>query len=70
VVLQGHVAKGSICAMVELLLAVSSEDTAPSSQCLPQIQSIMQQFESVFADPCGLPPTRDCDHVFPLVEGA
>jgi hypothetical protein len=42
VVLQGHAAKGSICAMVELLLAVSSEETAPSSQFLPQIQSILQ----------------------------
>lgn len=37
---------------------------------LPAVQSVLVQFESVFAEPQGLPPRRQCDHHIPLVPGA
>jgi hypothetical protein len=36
----------------------------------PRIQSIVSQFAEVFADPVGLPLSRQCDHAIPLIPGA
>jgi hypothetical protein len=33
------------------------------------IQTLLQQFESVFTKPQELPPSRDCDHAIPLIGG-
>lgn len=36
----------------------------------PEVQSILDEFASVFAEPSELPPSRACDHSIPLVQGA
>jgi hypothetical protein len=46
-------------------LAVPSDAEIP-----PEVQSILQQYTYVFAEPDGLPPERGCDHFIPLIEGA
>ena len=37
---------------------------------MPEVQLILDDFASVFAEPSGLPPRRACDHKIPLVPGA
>jgi hypothetical protein len=36
----------------------------------PEIQTVLDQFTTVFATPTGLPPKRTCDHRIPLMLGA
>jgi hypothetical protein len=53
---------------VELFLL---HDSPESTVQLPEeVQSILQKFQTVFAEPVGLPPRRLCDHSIPLVPGA
>jgi hypothetical protein len=70
VVLQGHNAKGSVCAMVEFMMSQAVPADPQADLHHPQIQEILQQYADIFEDSQGLPPPRDCDHVIPLVEGA
>jgi hypothetical protein len=38
---------------------------------LPEdLQQVLQQFDSVFAPPSQVPPSRVGDHTIPLIEGA
>jgi hypothetical protein len=70
VTLHGQSAAIPECTIVELLL-VSTTATTVTQQVVPdQVQLILQKFASVFADPVGLPPSRECDHVIPLIQGA
>jgi hypothetical protein len=34
------------------------------------IQQLLLSFDQVFQEPQGLPPSRACDHIIPLVQGA
>jgi hypothetical protein len=56
------------CTIVVLLLLHESPES--TVQLPEEVQSILQQFQKVFAEPVGLPPRRLCDHSIPLVPGA
>lgn len=51
------------------LQAVESQPSANTS-VPPDLQPILQQFQSVFEPSTGLPPKRPGDHQIPLLEGA
>lgn len=70
VTLHGQSAVIPECTVIEVLMVSPTVSDTTQSMIHPQVQSLLQQFESVFADPTGLPPTRECDHTIPLVEGA
>jgi hypothetical protein len=36
----------------------------------PKIQSVVDSFSGLFADPTGLPPSRPCNHSIPLIPSA
>lgn len=36
----------------------------------PEVQLLLDEFRSIFAEPTELPPRRPCDHSIPLVPGA
>lgn len=50
--------------------ALDSEDTSTSEPIPTEIETLLQQFQSVISEPTGLPPKRDCDHAIPLLEGS
>lgn len=57
--------------LIELLFMESDSSASGSTSPIPPaIQQLLQHFSSVFAAPAGLPPSRECDHAIPLVEGA
>lgn len=70
VLLQGNTPRVPADTVIELLFMESTSSVGSSPDNHPAIQALLQQFNSVFAEPQGLPPSRDCDHVIPLVEGA
>lgn len=35
-----------------------------------EVEQILQEFQTVTAEPAGLPPSKECDHAIPLVAGA
>jgi hypothetical protein len=47
-------------------------DSLCFSQCdLPvPFQQLLDSYEHLFAEPSTLPPSRSCDHIIPLIEGA
>jgi hypothetical protein len=58
-----------MCIMVELMLVNDPSSTKQHHQIPSQVHEVLQQF-LLFLDPQGLPPSRECDHTIPLVEGA
>lgn len=60
----GNTCKGIWLQLVE---AVESRD---SSNLHPAIQQLLQEFQGVFEEATGLPPTRSYDHKISLQEGA
>lgn len=64
--LLGMAKMGAIMYMVQLNENRHGEPT----NIQPVVQELIQEFQSVFAEPKGLPPKRRCDHKIPLVEGA
>jgi hypothetical protein len=58
------------CSVVQLFSISSAADVAPTAPIHPQIQSLLDEFSQLFAEPSTLPPRRDCDHSIPLVPGA
>lgn len=49
---------------------VESEEVSTSHPIPTEIETLLQEFQSVTKEPTGLPPVRDCDHAIPLLEGA
>lgn len=70
VLLQGNTLGVPADTVIELLFMESASSIGSSPASHHAIQALVQQFSSVFAEPQGLPPSRDCDHAIPLVEGA
>jgi hypothetical protein len=53
------------------LQTVNQLDQTPPQDELPvEIQSLIQEFASLFDKPCGLPPPRSHCHSIPLIQGA
>lgn len=66
VVLHGEGQPGPTHAMIELHVVKQHEDTTHTAG----IQSLLDEFSSVFDTPSGLPPQRQYDHHIPLIPGA
>ena len=62
-----HLAADSL---VQVYHIASDASDSPQSDIMPEVQLILDDFASVFAEPSGLPPRRACDHKIPLVPGA
>jgi len=60
----------SVLGFIIQIHALEAEDTKQIAPVPIEIESLLQQFQSITAEPTGLPPARDCDHAIPLVEGA
>lgn len=52
------------------LLQISPVEESVTPVLPEAVQTILQEFQDVFAEPRGLPPKRSCDHHIPLVDGA
>jgi hypothetical protein len=53
---------------VELTLLHESDTLPPSVQA--EVKQILEEYQSVFAEPTNLPPRRFCDHTIALIAGA
>lgn len=58
------------CSLVQLFGISFVAESLPVPPILPQVQSLLDEFSELFAEPSALPPRRDCDHSIPLVPGA
>ena len=58
------------CSSVMVFSISSDAVDQPTHTVHPQVQSILDEFSQLFAEPSALPPRRDCDHSIPLVPGA
>jgi hypothetical protein len=77
--LKGLLKHGAVSHCVQMLLPITSEK--PSIDCelaqseiedkLPEpISALLSQYDHLFSEPTGSPPTRAADHKIPLVPGA
>lgn len=64
---KGHL--GITHALVDLHL-IQNEGGKSTVEYSPEISALLAEFASVFAEPEGLPPTRQYDHHIPLIPGA
>lgn len=64
--LVGMAKSGAIMYLVKI-----AETTYEEEFPIPEkIQQVLQSYQDVFAEPKDLPPSRNCDHKIPLIEGA
>jgi hypothetical protein len=68
VCLQGNPADTFACTVIEL--HVVQADDSVKSVVPPEVQSILDKFASIFAEPEELPPHRAVSRSIPLIEGA
>lgn len=67
ILLHGHAKDAVACSVVQLYHISSDSHSSNDSALLPEIQALVEEFASVFAEPSGLPHRRSCDHSIPLV---
>ena len=70
VLLRGQHPHSAADSLVQVYHIASDASNSPKSNIMPEVQLILDDFASVFAEPFGLPPRRACDHKIPLVPGA
>lgn len=68
VVLHGEGTPGISHALIELHLVQQPETVTTPAHCA-EMQQLLDEFASVFAEPSGLPHTRQYDHHIPLIPG-
>jgi hypothetical protein len=62
-------------AKLELMLVSDTEQCEVSIEPVDthidsRLETILLQFAELFSEPVGLPPSRQCDHAIPLIDGA
>lgn len=62
----GMVRQGSLMYSVQLTTA----DPVTKEPIPAEVQSLIDSFQTIFAEPSSLPPKRYCDHTIPLIPGA
>lgn len=70
ILLQGQLPESETCSLVQLVHIASDADTPAKSPLQPAVQTILDEFSAVFAEPSGLLSRRCCDHTIPLIPGA
>jgi len=70
VTLQGITDEYPRCAFVQLFQIYDEASSRQVSDVLPEVQSVLDEFQALFAAPSELPPRRACDHRIPLVASA
>jgi len=70
VLLRGQHPHSAADSLVQVYHIASDASNSPKSDIMPEVQLILDDFASVFAEPSGLPPCKACDHKIPLVLGA
>lgn len=65
---QHHVPEGTVVQLCAI--EVSTDGDSVSASQPPDICQLLEKFADLFAAPTELPPSRDCDHSIPLVQGA
>lgn len=55
---------------VECVLQLQATSESRPSDIPESVQPILKEFQELFSEPTGLPPSRNCDHHIPLVPGA
>lgn len=68
--LQGLLPNTSQPAVLQLNHIASSSSASDSSELLPAIRDLVDEYQDLFQEPTDLPPRRQCDHRIPLVPGA
>nr|XP_051206440.1 uncharacterized protein LOC127321439 [Lolium perenne] len=68
VCLQGNPAEPFACTVIELYVVQAADSV--KTPMPPEVQSILDTFASIFAEPDGLPPHRAVSHSIPVIEGA
>lgn len=68
-VLQGDL-EGLLAGSIIQVATIMSIETDDSQSISPAMQSLLSEFDSIFAPPSGYPPARHCDHTIPLLPGA
>jgi hypothetical protein len=69
-VLQGILPQESSDLVFQLLSVDEHHADTVNHVYPPEIQALLQEFQSVFTIPTELPPERACDHAIPLIQGA
>lgn len=69
-VLQGLLPESARSSLMQLCHVSIDSPAVITQQLLPEVQSLLDEFSSIFAVPSELPPRRSCDHSIPLVPGA
>lgn len=59
--------EGSVIEVSAMLL---TDKESVKLNVLEELANLLEEFGEVFETPSGLPPSRECDHTIPLVEGA
>jgi hypothetical protein len=76
--LKGFLKHGAVSHCVQMLLPITSEKPSIDYELaqseiedkLPEpISALLSQYDHLFSEPTGLPPTRAADHMIPLVPG-
>ena len=68
--LRGQHPHSAADSLVQVYHIASDASDSPKSDIMPEVQLILDDLASMFAEPSGLPPRRACDHKIPLVLGA
>jgi hypothetical protein len=70
IVLQGLSSESTNCSVIQLYQADVASSDSSTQTMFPEVQLLLDEFRSLFAEPTELPPRRTCDHRIPLVSGA
>jgi hypothetical protein len=70
IVLQGLSSESANCSVIQLYQADVASSDSSTQTMFPEVQLLLDEFRSLFAEPTELPPRRTCDHRIPLVSGA